>query len=67
MSARIRGNAFCAKSLPPSPMPPQLQGTLEHIVGQLDLMTNALNLLENRLSVTEDKLGRIEGNSSQAN
>ncbi|WAR26816.1 POC1B-like protein [Mya arenaria] len=46
-------------------MPPQLAGTLEHIVGQLDILTQTVSLLEQRLTMTEDKLRECLDNQHQ--
>uniref|UniRef100_A0A4W6DXY8 POC1 centriolar protein homolog A n=1 Tax=Lates calcarifer TaxID=8187 RepID=A0A4W6DXY8_LATCA len=37
-------------------VPPGLAGTLEHIIGQLDILTQTVSILEQRLTLTEDKL-----------
>ena len=44
-------------------MPP---GTLEQMVGQLDILAQTVALLEQRLSLSEDRNARLEGLLKQA-
>lgn len=44
-------------------MPKGLAGTLEHIVGQLDMLTRTVGVLEQRLTFMEDSLN-VEGGGS---
>ena len=37
----------------------QVAGTMEHLVGQLDLLSQTVGLLEQRLTMTEDKGGAM--------
>lgn len=39
-------------------LPEALAGTLDHIVGQLDMLTRTVGVLEQRLTLTEDRLQR---------
>lgn len=41
-------------------LPEALAGTLDHIVGQLDMLTRTVGVLEQRLTLTEDKLQQGE-------
>lgn len=41
-----------------SALPEALAGTLDHIVGQLDMLTRTVGVLEQRLTLTEDRLQR---------
>ena len=42
-----------------SQLPEQVAGTMEHLVGQLDLLSQTVGLLEQRLTMTEDKGGAM--------
>ena len=44
-------------------LPEALAGTLDHIVGQLDMLTRTVGVLEQRLTLTEDRLQRGKGGS----
>jgi len=40
-------------------LPEQMAGTMEHVVGQLDLLSQTVGLLEQRLTMSEDKGGAM--------
>ena len=51
-------NSGEAPALPREQLPEVLAGTLDHIVGQLDMMTRTLAILDKRLSLQEDMMAK---------
>jgi hypothetical protein len=47
-----------APAIPKDQLPEVLAGTLDHIVGQLDMMTRTLAILDRRLSLQEDMMAK---------
>jgi centriolar protein POC1 len=51
-------------AIPRDQLPEVLAGTLDHIVGQLDMMTRTLAILDRRLSLQEDMMAKHVFNGS---
>jgi hypothetical protein len=47
-----------APNIPREQLPEVLAGTLDHIVGPLDMMTRTLAILDRRLSLQEDMMAK---------
>ena len=47
-------------------LPEVLAGTLDHIVGQLDMMTRTLSILDKRLSLQEDMMAQHINKESES-